>query len=376
MSSSRAGKNGVASQNGNLFPKISGKHQDFLANLQQLKSESKLPPILDMEGTTKLHGMHADIVYNLHEARTDPAAAPNQTVLFQSRNRICEPDESQQGWPRDIAQFPDALTYLQNRILTRFVEKNPDTTLDTAYPLIVAGEWIGGRVQKDVGLAQLSNRFVILSIQLNGVWQKDSDYSDIEATRAGIYSVFRARQTKLAFDTSNLTADNPALLEMQRLADSVERCCPFAAAFGIADAPGEGVVWKPGVPSARADAKYWLKTKGPVFGKENRIDPAKIRADAARDLSIGDAALRWVTPRRVEQGFEYLNEMDIDPNRQTCVKEYINWIVNDVVVEEARDIDAFKSRFADAEQTVRRKVAWLAKHAFLQKMRECGADLA
>ncbi|KAK5084902.1 hypothetical protein LTR24_007390 [Lithohypha guttulata] len=375
MSSSINRQNGEAGQNGNLFPKISGKHQDFLASLQKLKSEGKLPPILDLEGTTKLHGMHADIVYDLHEPLTDSAAS-KQPILFQSRNRICEPDENQQGWPRDVAQFPDALIYLQTRILARFAEKNPDKTVNRAFPLIVAGEWIGGRVQRDVGLAQLSNRFVILSIQINGLWQKDEDYGDIEAARAGIYSVFRAQQTKLKFDTSNITDANPALFEMQRLADTVELSCPFAAAFGVQNSRGEGVVWKPGVPSARADAKYWLKTKGPIFGKENRIDPAKIKADTARNLTIGDAATRWVTPRRVEQGFEYLNEMNVDPNRQTCIKEFINWVVNDVMVEEARDIAVFKTRFTGAEQTVKRKVGCLAKCAFLLKMRECGADLA
>lgn len=375
MPSSTNRQNGGTSQNDNLFPKISGKHTDFLANLQKLKAEGKLPPILDLEGTTKLHGMHADIVYDLNRPQTNPAAS-NQAITFQSRNRICSPDENQQGWPRNVAQFPDALTYLQDRILTRFAERNPKEPINRSFPLIIAGEWIGNRVQKDVGLAQLSTRFVILSIQLNGLWQKDSDYADIEATRAKIYSVFRAHQTVLKFDTSNITDTNPTLFEMQRLADAVELSCPFSAAFGVPNARGEGIVWKPGVPAARASAKYWLKTKGPVFGKENRIDATKIAADKAKNLTIGDAASRWVTPRRVEQGFEYLNEMDMDPNTQACLKEFVNWVVNDVMVEEAGDIEAFRGRFEDAEGTVRRKVACLARDAFLGRMRECGADLA
>ncbi|KAK5948074.1 hypothetical protein OHC33_010915 [Knufia fluminis] len=375
MTSSPSAEHGLPRPKDNLFPKISGKHEDFLSQLQKLKYEGKLPPTLEVEGTVKLHGMHADIVYDLHDEFADEAAT-SKSILFQSRNRICAADENQQGWPRDIAQFPDALTYLKTRVLTRFEERNPDKVINKAFPLIIAGEWIGGRVQRGVGLAELSNRFVILSIQLNGLWQKDEDYADIEAEKAAIYSVFRARQTKLKFDTSNITADNPTLFEMQRLADEVEKACPFAAAFGIKNSRGEGVVWKPGVPEARADAKYWLKTKGPICGKENRIDPAKIAADAARNLTIGDAATRWVTPRRIEQGFEYLLEMNMDPHKQACIKEYINWIVNDVLVEEHSEIARYKNQFADAEQAVKKKVGYLARNAFLEKMKEFGADLA
>lgn len=358
-----------------MFPKISGKHQDFLAGLRRLKFEGKLPPLLDLEGTVKLHGMHGDIIFDLNKISADAGVIPDP-VLFQSRNRICEPEEDQQGWPRDIAKFPDALEYLKQRFITRFGERNPNDVINKAFPLIIAGEWIGGRVQRGVGLAELSNRFVILSVQINGLWQKDEDYADIEAEKAGIYSIFRARQTKLKFDTLNITDDNPALFEMQRLADEVEKSCPFAAAFGIKNSGGEGVVWKPGIPSGRADAKYWLKTKGPTFGKENRIDPVRIAADAAKKLTIGDAATKWVTPRRVEQAFEYLNEMNIDPDKRTCIREFIRWIVNDVMVEESTEIARFENQFTDAERTVRREVGYLAQKAFLDQMKECGADLA
>ena len=367
--------NGASGHKENLFPKISGKHQDFLAQLQHLKYEGKLPPTIDIEGTVKLHGMHADIVYTLNETSVDQAVL-SKPILFQSRNRICEPEENQQGWPRDVAQFPDALVYLKKRILARFEERNPDKIVDRAFPMIIAGEWIGRKVQKGVGVSQLTNRFVILSIQINGAWQKDEDYSDIEAEKAGIYSIFRARQTKLQFDTSNIAEQTAVLFEMQRLADEVENACPFAAAFGIKNSRGEGIVWKPGTPEARADAKFWLKTKGTIWGKENRIDPARITADRAKNLTIGDAVSQWVTPRRIEQGFEYLNEMKIDPNKQSSIREFIRWIVSDVMLEEARDISDFKHQFPDAERVVKKQVGSLARNAFLEQMKECGADLA
>ena len=154
-----------------------------------------------------------------------------------------------------------------------------------------------------MGISQLTTRFVILAVQINGDWQRDEDYADIEAAKAGIYSIFRSKQAKLKFDTSDINETNPTLFEMQRLADEVEKSCPFAAEFGIPNSRGEGIVWKPGVPEARADAKNWIKVKGPLSGLENRIDPERIAADAARNLTVCEYAPRWVTAGRLEQGW-------------------------------------------------------------------------
>lgn len=360
-------------QNDELFPKISGKHVDFLTLLRRLKHEDKLPPILDLEGTVKLHGMHADIKYILN-SRTESGVYTSTTV-FQSRNRICEPEEDQHGWPRNVARTPAALKQLRDQVILVFQKNNPDATIDLAKPLVVAGEWIGGRVQKDVGIAMLTTRFVILSIQVNGVWQRDADYKDIQIPEAGIYNIFACGSHIVKFDTQNLTEDNPALLELQRLADAVEVCCPFAARFGIPNSRGEGIVWKPGTPEGRSDAKYWLKTKGPTFGDVNRIDPIRIAADQARSLTVAEAVDRWVTPRRIEQGFEYLLEMQMNPTRAS-LKEYINWVVNDVLVEEKGEIALLKGRFADAESTVKAKVGAAARDAYLEEMRKSGIKLA
>lgn len=384
------------------FPKISGKRQEFLKNLQHLADTSGLPQILDIEGTVKLHGMHADVVFdlkNLPYSTSSSAPAPgidsavaaalalskNPTqleksqsllsVTFQSRNKICDPQSSQQGWPRIIACLPDALVYLRDRVLTRYREKNPQMPLNRIYPLIVAGEWIGPKVQADVGVSELSHRFVILSIQLNGVWQRDSDYRDIEATKANIYSIFRPGQRVIKFDTSNISDTNPALLKMQKIADEVEECCPFAAAFGIHSSRGEGVVWKPAVPEARANAKYWLKTKGPIFGPENRINAVNIQADAERRADIDEICRRFLTPRRVEQGFEYLVEMGVQPDRKS-VKTFIAWIISDIWTEEKSDIEALKAERTGVQGILLKKVKWLAREAYLVQMGKCGVSIA
>lgn len=386
----------------NAFPKISGKVYDFMAGLRHLADSVGLPPVLDIEGTVKLHGMHADLVFDLHQLPVSPpspqvaedvsainavlglseSTIPSSSttshplnVTFQSRNRICDPDSNQHGWPREIAQYPDALVYIRDRVLTRYTTKDSTTSLNTAYPLIIAGEWIGPKVQKDVGVSKLSARFVIISIQINGIWQNDLDYSDIEATKAGIYSVFRSGQQIVKMDTSDLSENNPTLLRMQKIADAVEECCPFSAAFGVNNSRGEGVVWKPGTSEGRGDALYWLKTKGPIFGPENRIDADAIATEDAKKKNIDDVCRRFVSARRVEQGFEYLLELGIPPSR-VSVRIFMDWIVKDIWLEEKTEIAEMEKARKGAEGLLKKRVKWFARCAFIEAMNDCDASIA
>lgn len=286
------------------FPKITGKHGDFLSNLRQLKQQhTNLTDVINLEGTVKLHGMHADMVFDLSAANSSPH--------FQSRNRILLADEdcSGSGWPCSLTSLPqsgEALQDLKRQILQRFSNRNFGFSIKKSSPLVIAGEWIGENMQPDTALRQLSKRFVILGIRINKKWQHDSDFADIELPEFKIFSIFRGQQSKVAFSLDDISKDNPALLQIQRLADMVESCCPFAQSFGINHGHGEGVVWKPGTPAGRADAKYWLKTKGPLSGPENRIDLAVMAFDKEKKKSIEQICSEWLTPRRIEQGFEAL----------------------------------------------------------------------
>lgn len=316
------------------FPKISGKASDFLDQLKTLKRAGKLPMShVDIEGTVKLHGMHADIVFDISSTDT------TDSIIFQSRNRECAPDASQHGWPCNIAQHESTLKGLRDQVLVRHNELNPNQDIDSQHPLIIAGEWIGPKVQKDVGVSELSHRLVILTIQINGVWQHDLDYADIEAPEAAIFNVQRVPPYHVRLDLDDLSMENPALIEMQRLADEAEKCCPFAAAFGIENSMGEGIVWKPNIPEARNSAKYWLKTKGPKFGPENRIRSSN---SSTGQITPRQAAKKWLTERRIEQGFEYLAEMQTAGKAR--FKVFKQWVTDDILLEEATEFELLKQQ--------------------------------
>lgn len=383
----------------NGFPKINGKLKDFIYQLQKLKDQQRLPPIVPLLGTVKLHGMHADIVYDLQDRLNPRSSTPstdnsqadiedslsdrrrtleiNDTistsyVRFQSRNLLCSPESSQHGWPRDVARFPGALSYLKTRILDQYCSRYPGAIIDRTKPLIVAGEWIGTGVQQDVGISQLSPRFIIFGIKLNDMWLADDDWYDIEANKAGIFNIHRVSPFRMDFDTSDISENNYVLLDMQHAADVVEAYCPYAAHFGIPDSRGEGIVWKIGTPEGMNNPKCWFKTKGPISGPEHRIDERSIADRAVRKVTINTAVESWVTARRVEQAFEYLLELDLIPCKES-MKQFTNWIVSDVWIEEATEIDELTKQSIDARRAIKTKLRQLAREKYFEQMK--GAEM-
>lgn len=258
------------------YPKISGKNKEFVRQLRLLKQKGCLPhQMVTIEGTVKLHGMHADIVYDLfdvvvarstirgaadlaHDAsrltistdksidkkattRTDVTITDSsrtaqgflQTITFQSRNRICQPTELTHSYPSELTRHLRSLRQLRNQILIRHQTLHATTLLATTQPLLIAGEWIGSTVQPSIALCHLTPRFVILGIHLNGSWQQMSKYTDIEAADASIYSLFRVPVYHVEWDVRHLTEQNPALKVMQKFADEVAEQCPYARHFGV-----------------------------------------------------------------------------------------------------------------------------------------------
>ena len=343
------------------FPKITGKVKEFLSNLEHLQQSSSTQDTeVAIEGTVKLHGMHSDLVYDLRDDASE--------VRFQSRNRICEPNESQQGWPRTLSSRARELSSLKNNIISRFQHKCPSTKIDNNQPLIVAGEWIGSKVQPVVGISSLTNRFVILGIQINGLWQRDSDFVSIEEPSAAIYSVLRVPQFIVTYDIADRSPTNPTLLKMQALSDQVEAVCPYAAHFGISNTRGEGIVWKPAIPCGRANAKYWLKMKGPISDPQNHLSKASVMqmpTAAQQTTSAEQAAEKWVTSRRVEQAFEFLAEMTFTTDGQR-ERAFTKWIVRDIVTEENAEIEVLARNDLTFEKRLRARIYFRARAAFLE----------
>ncbi|KAH8596203.1 hypothetical protein B0O99DRAFT_621254 [Bisporella sp. PMI_857] len=226
---------------------------------------------------------------------------------------------------------------LKNQYISRYKELNPNVEVCKDIPVIIAGEWIGRGIQKDVAICELPEKyFVILCVCINNRWLPDEPYSKICDEAAGIYNISRGGFYKTIIDiTSNKTL-NASMEILQAYTLDVERSCPFAETFGISG-NGEGVVWKTEHPLSE-DARLWFKTKSPLYNCRKRLeklqsDNPKVRAKAFAESTVTEA--------RLDQGFHYLLEIGIDANEKAAVK-FVSWLVNDVEVEECREIDEMK----------------------------------
>ncbi|KAF3047126.1 hypothetical protein E8E12_011370 [Didymella heteroderae] len=310
-----------------LFPKITQYVSDVVKALKELEEND--PDIPDgyytstpipLIGHVKLHGTHADIVvYN------------DNRIILQSRN-VCNITiaNDNSGFAAAMADKADAVLELRNRYVERWKAINPSLALDPQYPVIIAGEWVGTGIQKDVAVSQLSRRFVIVSVAINNSWIEDTYYRDYEAPEASIYNVSRGG----TFRPTLYPDDIPRTLKVAELfAERVALTCPFALEFGV-HGEGEGIVWKPAPEHLNANPALWFKTKGgrfkPSFAPKPKVLPVGVQEQ--RDAADA-AAIAWCTRERLQQGWDYLKEVGMKRD-VTSLSAYLKWVQNDILVEE------------------------------------------
>ncbi|KAG4029556.1 hypothetical protein MFRU_015g00950 [Monilinia fructicola] len=254
----------MASTGKTLYPKISGKPKNLLLEFSkfQNKSKGRRATTISVTGTVKLHGTHTDFL--IHADNTIQLQSRNNEHLTADRDTI--------GFVPFAMVVQRQILGLKKNIHERFLKLNPIAKLNDEHPLIIAGEFIGPKIQKDVAISALPDKcFVIISISINNEWQPDEQYADIHNEPCGIFNVSRG-----GFWHEMIVLKNPdlAFAKMQALSDAVEEQCPFAKSFGIIGL-GEGIVWKPAAPLCY-DAKYWLKLKGPISMGTAVAGPARI----------------------------------------------------------------------------------------------------
>jgi hypothetical protein len=339
-----------------LYPKITTHIGEITKALKDLyrgpespEVDTQLDPI-SFVGTVKLHGTHADI-------RIDS----DDRIVLQSRNVVdLQPAKDNAGFATAMSKKTKALLRLRDIIITRFVQLNPNMPIERDQPVLIAGEWIGQSIQKGVAVSQLSKRFVIISISINGRWQNDSDYGCIALPNHDIYNVSRAGVFK-----STLHPEDPqrTIAELEILADQVAAQCPFAATFGLEGA-GEGIVWKPAEAAYNANPALWFKTKGGRF-KPTFVAPHKQSTDGSKQKREVAAAVArvWASEQRLEQGLEYLQEIGTK-REMRALSMFLKWVQNDIMVEEKGCIAEQKID----KQTLNIEIAKIAKVWYIQRL--------
>lgn len=293
-------------------------------------------PTLTFEGTVKLHGTNAAIVFS-----------PEGTT-FQSRERVLTREADNAGFMAHMEQHLDTLQELNMYIATMYKVEDSAT-------IILYGEWCGGNIQKGVAICGLPKMFVIFALKINDEWKPLLPH--LSDTFASIACV-----NKFTSFYISINFEHPELAQKQlaALTEEVEACCPVGKALGV-EGVGEGIVWR---CVSDPSHKYWFKVKG------EKHSASKVKTLAAVDIEqvtqINDFVAMAVTEARLEQGLHNLVNEQLKPFAMTSMGDFIRWVHADVLKEEADTLQASGIEY----KKLGSPIALVAKRWFTAKLDE------
>lgn len=294
------------------FPSIF-QFKDIIKHLKyhSEKWESKLP-VLQFQGTVKLHGSHGDVVYD------------NGQIYCQSRNKIVSVIDDNMGFAKFIDDNLSVVEHLFDEL----------KLLYPGHIYVLHGEWCGGNIQKNVALTQLNRMFIIYKCSI----RKDQNFKTLNtipdhiiknmvSEKHNIYNIFMFPVYYIDIDF-----ENPQLIQnnLIELTDNVEKKCPVGEYFGVSGI-GEGIVWTCHEKNYHS-SDFVFKVKG----EEHSVSKVRtlVPVDTDKLKNIQEFLDNTVTENRLNQGLEYLTEFKI-PLDKSSIKPFSDWILTDILKEES-----------------------------------------
>lgn len=269
-------------------------------------------PLLPFRGSVKAHGTNSTIVSKSGE------------IWLQSRNRIVTVSADNSGFARFMSEIDIAH-------LVSLVGAPANSEV------MIAGEFCGQGIMHGVAVSKLPKFLMIFGIKVDGIWQDPAHYSHVKLPDKRIFNA-RDFQT---FDTEiNLNNPEQETDRIMKLVLDVEKQCPVGKAFGV-EGTGEGIVfvpagWEPGSSHASNASRYFMKFKGDEHKNVNVNQLKQFdKEQAAKNFKekTGDFVEAVVTDHRMQQGLEYLKEMQL-PLEMSSVGAFLKWLADDIVKEE------------------------------------------
>lgn len=278
-------------------------------------------PVVDFEGTVKLHGSNGGI--RLLGVGIRPIAL--------SRTRVATIQSDNHGFAMFLEGIPQDI----------FDEIYIDTNGENQNaPVTIFGEWCGGNVQGGVALSGCPKHFVAFAATCDDITAEGGyryiDYNIFsrEMNGHGLYDIREIPAFEITIDFRNGNHDD-VVAQLTKWVEEVEACCPWAKEkFGV-EGIGEGIVFH------RKDDptnNYWIfKVKGEKHsGGGDRAKGKIVEIDLAKVESVSECVDVILTEARMIQ-MMYDNNFTYDPRNigpflkavcVDCVKEQI-----DVVIE-------------------------------------------
>jgi hypothetical protein len=283
-------------------------------------------PTLKYRGTVKLHGTNAAVVVGVADKQ----------ITYQSRERELTLTSDNAGFALYMSSKTSQITALVDAIMARLGK--PGKTV------AIFGEWCGGNIQTSVALNGLPKMFCIFAVKiLSGEVNEDGDdigewidietIKDLEYPDDRIYNILRFGQWDIEIDF-----ERPEIIQndMVDITIAVETECPAGKHFGVSGI-GEGVVWQC-VEEGWRSSKHWFKVKG------EKHSASKVKKLASVDVEVVKALEDFVelavTEARLEQGLQNLVNEQLKPFDMTSMGDFIRWVFNDAMKEEADTVIA------------------------------------
>lgn len=300
-------------------------------------------PTIKFMSTVKLHGMNASVLL------TDSGE-----FGVQSRNNMLSLTKDAGGFfawsnePKRLKFFKDIITNLKNVL--------PE--LKTAKQINIFGEFAGEGIQKGVALSKLPKSFYAFAIAYldendETKWLPIKMVSGIRSGELGIFNVLMFEHEIIEIDFNNPDEYINRLVEK---ATAIGDECPVGKYFGVEKEVGEGIV----LTSIDCD-RYTFKVK------DDRHSVSKVKTLSKVDeVAIANAkefVEATVTPARLEQGIDYLKEMNLSVDEKST-GVFIKWVVDDVIKEESDIILAKQLDF----KKVKSQIGQIARQFYMQRI--------
>lgn len=296
-------------------------------------------PKLEFQGTVKLHGTNAAIVFS------------PEGITYQSRERVLTREQDNAGFMAHMEQHLDTVALLGAYI----AQQNELVGLD--HTVAVYGEWCGGNIQKGVAITGLPKMFVIFAVKINGEWVSLPKMSPRTLGFAGIYSIKEYPGWEIEIDFEH---PEEAQNQLAEITEGVEACCPVGKAFGV-EGIGEGIVWR---CATDPSSEYWFKVKGEKHSASKVKTLASVDVEAV--AQINDFVTMVVTEARLEQALNNLVNEQLKPFDMTSMGDFIRWVHQDVIKEEADTLQASGIEY----KKLGSPIALVAKRWFVAKLND------
>jgi hypothetical protein len=291
-------------------------------------------PTLTFKGTVKIHGTNASFCFN----STDGFWA-------QSRKNVITVGQDNAGF----AMFCETNKVVLSGLLDKVINKHQIDTKE--FTVSIYGEWAGGSIQKNVGVAQLEKAFYMFGIKVSkpsdpdfvNYWLPSGDYR-FESDKIWNITEFETYEVDIDFNMPKLAQN-----KMLELTTAVGDECPVAKHFGVSGI-GEGIVWE----IEFKGTTHRFKTKDDRHAGKSKIKTIK-KVDNVRLQKIMDTANEVTPVWRLNQMFNEVTNNGENIDRK-LLSDYIRMVIRDVLEEdldiiakaelEPKDINKYVSQYA------------------------------